>query len=950
VVDKAALQKSPSRSAVRRTKEGLMPATSAEPSTLLQRVVQNLKGGPRTATYTLATTMALVGFSWTHRPTQTNATLDVPLNDLTCGVLTLYWQQLIPFDGFELRQSAETRSPILESIDALRAAAGDPSRELRLDVAARLAPAVFLRAVNSVSVYLAQQPLPRLQRSPGAARSVPFLYDDSFLHDDVTPSELQRHNNAIRLHPGVAEGLAALQEPFFRTLQTMWTYDVLRMNRISPDNGQRLEEHLFGRALSNWGPKLSTASSSNVPSAKPSQPNPKREPKATITASSNSPSSEPSQPDPEGGMATSSFAARLNRLFEIQRGQSRQPLSSGEVAAKIRQAGFPMTVSTLSRLRSGVGPVPLDRTTKALASFFGVEPSYFFAEGDESAANAALDDELRPPAGGPADKLPVAEAPAVGDPNAASVNQAIDTGPRATPVIGDDSWGAVVRADINDVAAVCDIRIDGCWLAPTSKSVRCRPSNDARAVFDLPKIALHRWAWMVDNGLTEKPIPSYLIQIRRHCRGATCCNPAHLYAASPGGQALARSEVVSLLRTVDTPLTGSATDGGDDSTDQADPIVLVDDLGSISDLCPVDGDGCWIAPTASPVPCRAEGDERADRDLPQLAFHRWIWMVVHDRSSNPLPGNMFYVRRHCRKGRCCNPDHLYLTRADGKISSLREAELWLQWQLAPQQDDARADLVEDHHTDAPHDGWRTVDTLNRPAADVGRHQASTSDGDNDYRRVGYGADRTALSINVFADRLNELFENHSQSNGVPYTSAEVAAALREDGLTVSESLIARLRAASGGPPNAQTTEALAYFFNVDADYFSAAVDPAPIGDHTAAKVGQHATIGCEPNPTVSPTLRVQVIPLSVADLGRIVAGLSGAASDCVSRSPAEVLRARSLLSLLADVGEILSTPRESFVISRPLLQRVVSEWTSAGNVANARQSFVARLSALVNEP
>jgi transcriptional regulator with XRE-family HTH domain len=947
---------------VHRTDKALMPTNSAKPSMLFQRVVQNLNDGPRIATYELATTMALVDFSVAHRPTLTDATLEVPISELARRVLALYWQETEPFDGFELHQSLETRSRILGSVNALRTAAGDPWGKLTLDVAARLAPEVFRRAVDSVSIYLAQQPLPRLQRSPGAARSVPFLYDDSFLHDNVTPSELQRHNNAIRLLPGVAEGLAAVQEPFRRILQTMWVYDVLRMNRISPDKVQRLEEHLFRRARSNWGAKLSTASSSDVPSVKPSRSNAKWEPKAAATASSNSPGPEPSPPGPEGGMATSSFVTRLNRLFETHRGQSRQPLSSGEVAAKIRQAGFPMTVSTLSRLRSGIGPVPPDRTIRALAKYFGVEPSYFFSEGDVNAANAAgyamsheapadpaTDDELLHASRRPAENLITAHATPVGDPSPPSTHMSVRSGARATPVTGDDdAWGAVVGADLSEVAALCDMRIDGCWLAPTNKSVRCRPTNDARAVLDLPKIALHRWAWMVDNGLTAKPIPSYLIQIRRHCSGATCCNPAHLYAAPPGGQALTRSEVADLLMTVDTPFTASATDGRGNSTDRPNPIVLLDELGSISDYCTVDESGCWMAPTVSPVPCRATGDERPERDLPQLAFHRWMWMVVHGRSLNPLPGNVFHVRRHCEKKNCCNPDHLYLARASGKITSLREAELWLQWEQLRQQDDLGADPIEGHRTYTLHDGWRTVDTSQRQAADAGRHRASMSEGD-DSRRTEYGAGRTAQGIDMFAERLNELFENH-QPNGVPYTSAEVAMKLQEDGLTISEGLIARLRAASGDMPNTQTTEALAYFFDVDVDYFSATVDTAPAGDPTAQNGGQHATIGCDPTSSVSPAPSVQVIPLSVADLGRIVAGLSGAASECVARSPAQTERARGLLSLLGDVGEILSTPRESFVISRPLLRRMVSEWTSAGNVANARQLFVARLSALVNEP
>jgi hypothetical protein len=552
------------------------------------------------------------------------------------------------------------------------------------------------------------------------------------------------------------------------------------------------------------------------------------------------------------------------------------------------------------------------------------------------------------PATGLSEEPMTAEVSPVGDPNPVSAKKNVHTGSPGAPVIGDDAWGAVVGADLSDVAAVCDIRANGCWLAPTNKSIRCRSNNDGRGVLDLPKMALHRWAWMVDNGLTQQPIPTYLVQIRRRCTGTTCCNPTHLYAASPGGQELTRIEVACLVMTAGAQAAETATDGNENTTNHAARIVLLNDLGSISDYCSIDDAGCWIAPTGSPVPCRAKGDERADQDLPQLAFHRWMWMVVHGRSSNPLPGNMFHVRRHCGNSRCCNPDHLYLTRADGQITSLREAEMWLGWEPTGRQDDRIADFMDRHRTDAPHDGWRTVNPSHHPTTTGGRHRASASDDAS--RRTGYGADQTAPSIGVFADRLNELFENHRQPDGAPFTSAEVAAALQEDSLPVSENLIARLRAASGDLPNVQTTEALAYFFNVDIDHFSTEPHSTPDGCRIAANVGRHATIARESTSSVPPTSRVQVIPLSVADLGRIAAGLSEAASECLARRPAEVERARSLLSLLAGVGEILSTPRDSCAISRPLLQRVIAEWTSAGDVTSRRQPFVTRLSALVDGP
>ena len=100
---------------------------------------------------------------------------------------------------------------------------------MTLDAAAKRAPEVFVaQSKASVCAWL-KQPLPRLQRLPGAAKSVRLLYDASFLHDNVSLSELPRHNNAIRLHAGIPQGLANLEVPLLRTLRAMWVDDVIRM-------------------------------------------------------------------------------------------------------------------------------------------------------------------------------------------------------------------------------------------------------------------------------------------------------------------------------------------------------------------------------------------------------------------------------------------------------------------------------------------------------------------------------------------------------------------------------------------------------------------------------------------------------------------------------------------------------------------------------------------------
>lgn len=76
-----------------------------DPLLLGQRVVAILETGRRTATYKLATLMALIEHCIENLPEQPDDTLRVPLPALAHRVLEIYWQQVRPFDGHELRQS-----------------------------------------------------------------------------------------------------------------------------------------------------------------------------------------------------------------------------------------------------------------------------------------------------------------------------------------------------------------------------------------------------------------------------------------------------------------------------------------------------------------------------------------------------------------------------------------------------------------------------------------------------------------------------------------------------------------------------------------------------------------------------------------------------------------------------------------------------------------------------
>ncbi|WP_029106743.1 hypothetical protein [Mycobacterium sp. URHD0025] len=109
------------------------------------------------------------------------------------------------------------------------------------------APEVYQASIDDTGLCLAQQPLFRLQRLPGARTNEPFLYDDSFLHPNVSRRTLRAHGDAIELMPWVAAGLARLAGLLKPALEIMWVDDVRRMNKFLTAEVPDIAGHLFGR-------------------------------------------------------------------------------------------------------------------------------------------------------------------------------------------------------------------------------------------------------------------------------------------------------------------------------------------------------------------------------------------------------------------------------------------------------------------------------------------------------------------------------------------------------------------------------------------------------------------------------------------------------------------------------------------------------------------------------
>lgn len=220
----------------------------ADPLLLGQRVVAILETGQRDATYKLATLMALIDHCIENLPADPEDVLRVPIPQLAHQVLGLYWQQVRPFEGQQLRQRRTgTRARITDATAEFREAACHGNSGLSLDIAAMRAPDEYRRAIGKIAFALAKQPLPRLQKLPGSPLSDPFLYDDSFLGENVTKTQLHDHGNAITLKPGVAFALARLAGLLKPALEIMWVDDVRQMNKFLDAQVPDVAGHLFGR-------------------------------------------------------------------------------------------------------------------------------------------------------------------------------------------------------------------------------------------------------------------------------------------------------------------------------------------------------------------------------------------------------------------------------------------------------------------------------------------------------------------------------------------------------------------------------------------------------------------------------------------------------------------------------------------------------------------------------
>jgi hypothetical protein len=163
----------------------------------------------------------------------------------------------LPFKGVglkgadrTLRQNTGRKARILREVEKFREAVKATDREMSLDVAKSRAHREYARARRNVRTELVRYPLYRLQRLPmqggGQTDSDPFLYDDSWMSENVWVDTIDEHG-VIQLNPGVAFALARLSGLLTPVLEVLWVKEIRRMNPGLREGVPDIEGHLFGR-------------------------------------------------------------------------------------------------------------------------------------------------------------------------------------------------------------------------------------------------------------------------------------------------------------------------------------------------------------------------------------------------------------------------------------------------------------------------------------------------------------------------------------------------------------------------------------------------------------------------------------------------------------------------------------------------------------------------------
>lgn len=225
-----------------------------DPIDLAQRLATILEDGRRVATYKLAALLAMLdACAEAEHPPGPDEPYALSILDLADRVIDLYWPQVRTYsDAGLLRQSTGPKAKILDEVRQLHLLAPRAATVRLGHVHA------YNQARRQVALTLARQPLPKLQ-TPGGQSLIRtcFLYDDSWLGEEVTVRELAARSWTLELLPGVADSLVRLAGLLRPVIERAWADDVARLNQLDREYDD-LPKFLFGAERSSLAKAAAT--------------------------------------------------------------------------------------------------------------------------------------------------------------------------------------------------------------------------------------------------------------------------------------------------------------------------------------------------------------------------------------------------------------------------------------------------------------------------------------------------------------------------------------------------------------------------------------------------------------------------------------------------------------------------------------------------------------------
>jgi hypothetical protein len=182
---------------------------------------------------------------------------------------------------------------------------------------------------------------------------------------------------------------------------------------------------------------------------------------------------------------------------------------------------------------------------------------------------------------------------------------------------------------------------------------------------------------------------------------------------------------------------------------------------------------------------------------------------------------------------------------------------------------------------------------------------------------------------AYAARLNDLFDTVRAADGRFHTSVEVAESLQADGLAVHADSIARLRSGTAARPPDGLSFALAFFFDVDPDYF---FDEAQ--EDTREEQPASVADGVWLLANVASDFR-----LSQTQFVRVLAGLTQATSRCMESQTVNQELANRLALIITDAGALmLESMSGEVVVPTRLVERIMATWGETDLANNGTES------------